>query len=47
MPTWEAWSTLKLMCILRGEFVSQLYWTDRHVEDHARAASPTGTIAYL
>lgn len=25
------------MCILCGEFVSQLHWTDRHVEDKARA----------
>lgn len=25
------------MCILCGEFVAQPHWTDRHVEDQARA----------
>jgi hypothetical protein len=30
------------MCVLCGEFVSQLHWTDRHVEDKARASGPTG-----
>ncbi len=29
--------------MLCGEFVSQIHWTDRHVEDKARAASSTGT----
>ncbi len=31
------------MCVLCGEFVSQAHWTERHIEDKARAAGPTGT----
>ena len=30
------------MCVLCGEFVSHLHWTDRHIEDTARAAGPWG-----
>ena len=30
------------MCVLCGEFVSQLHWTDRHIEDKARAAGSWG-----
>ncbi len=26
------------MCILCGEFVSQIHWSERHVEDRVRAA---------
>jgi hypothetical protein len=29
------------MCVLCGEFVSQLHWTDRHVEDKARTFGQT------
>ena len=29
------------MCVLCGQdFVAQVHWTDRHVEDRARAAEP-------
>jgi len=29
------------MCVLCGQdFVAQVHWTDRHVEDRARAAAP-------
>jgi len=31
------------VCILCGEFVSQHHWTDRHIEDKARAANTTGS----
>jgi hypothetical protein len=30
------------MCVLCGEFVSQLHWTDRHIEDKARASGSWG-----
>ena len=30
------------MCVLCGEFVAQAHWTDRHVEDRARAADADG-----
>jgi hypothetical protein len=30
------------VCVLCGEFVSQLHWTDRHIEDKARATGATG-----
>ena len=30
------------MCVLCREFVSQLHWTERHIEDRARASEPTG-----
>ena len=29
------------MCVLCGEFVSQVHWTERHLEDRARAGGPT------
>ena len=28
------------MCVLCGEFVSHVHWTERHVEDKARASVP-------
>ncbi len=35
------------MCVLCGEFVAQPHWTDRHVEDRARAAGAgTGGFDY-
>lgn len=31
------------MCVLCGQdFVAQVHWTDRHVEDRARASDPDG-----
>ena len=30
------------MCVLCGEFISQIHWTERHIEDKARVAGPTG-----
>ena len=33
------------MCVLCGEFVSRLHWTDRHVEDKVRAAGSRGTAS--
>ena len=31
------------MCVLCGQdFVAQVHWTDRHVEDRARASGPGG-----
>jgi hypothetical protein len=28
------------MCVLCGEFVSHVHWTERHVEERARASGP-------
>ncbi len=30
------------MCVLCGEFVSQIHWTERHIEDKARASGASG-----
>ena len=31
------------MCVLCGQdFVAQVHWTDRHIEDRARASGPAG-----
>jgi len=30
------------MCILCGEFVNQIHWTEKHVEDRARASVDAG-----
>ena len=35
------------MCILCGEFVSQIHWTERRVEDTARAAGDPGSYNRL
>ncbi len=28
------------MCVLCGEFVSHIHWTERHIEDRARVSDP-------